>query len=567
MTEYTMVSVNYQEELKRIQLDIAEQRDTKRKTLKELDFVVLDNSIRETTVGQLRGHTLENKIEIYKEIKKCGFSYQIVANFDHMTRVGETFCQWLVKNDEDRSGMFAFSNISDSVENERLVEEKLPVSLQKCKKYGIPNVQFEFDLIDSRVKWGETYTIEELCALLKKRLNWCFENLSPKSKVLFEFRDFPFAMNTDEGALRVLQVVKFLSNLSNRGWGICFEEPGKYLPEEVGAWCASVRRVMDKCGWHDGNLLVHLHERWGLAQTSQLECLANGANGIWAGVCEEGASVGHASSAVTLMNLIRMGNKKVLKKYNCQYLRQAAINVTEITTGKPPHFRQVIYGERALDFWLPGEENFGEFDLAKFFGHRTPSRITDLSTPSMIKDRLEELFGENPQFTLEQTYKMKELLLTDMSSGRKEEYMSKVGVAILFDRAGGKLTKHMRDVIETCKIKDLHAQSLIKQVRDIWDEWDVLEEKVGDDALQFDSFYNGFMARYFKCFRCDETRKGLQALDMDNDGYIDWSEFMVYLKWALRQYPDIADVDELLSVAFCKGLIPAMHDEILKSAI
>ena len=59
----------------------------------------------------------------------------------------------------------------------------------------------------------------------------------------------------------------------------------------------------------------------------------NGANGIWASVCLEGAVMGNAASCVTLMNLVRLGNKKVLKRYNCQYLRKAAINVTRITTG------------------------------------------------------------------------------------------------------------------------------------------------------------------------------------------------------------------------------------------
>ena len=37
--------------------------------LKELDLFVLDNSIRETTVGQLRGHTLEDKWAIYDEVR------------------------------------------------------------------------------------------------------------------------------------------------------------------------------------------------------------------------------------------------------------------------------------------------------------------------------------------------------------------------------------------------------------------------------------------------------------------------------------------------------------------
>ena len=43
--------------------------DEKRKVLKELDLFVLDNSMRETTIGQLRGHTLKNKWEIYDEVR------------------------------------------------------------------------------------------------------------------------------------------------------------------------------------------------------------------------------------------------------------------------------------------------------------------------------------------------------------------------------------------------------------------------------------------------------------------------------------------------------------------
>ena len=58
--------------------------------------------------------------------------------------------------------------------------------------------------------------------------------------------------------------------------------------------------------------------------------------------------------------------------------------------------------------------------------------------------------------------------------------------------------------------------------------------------------------------------KGLQAIDMDSDGKVDWSEFCVYMKWALHQYPKIATTEELLTTTFTKGMIPAMQDEIVK---
>ena len=51
---------------------------------------------------------------------------------------------------------------------------------------------------------------------------------------------------------------------------------------------------------------------------------------------------------------------------------------------------------------------------------------------------------------------------------------------------------------------------------------------------------------------------------MDNDGQVDWKEFALYLKWAGRQYPETQTADDLLDIAFRKGLIPAMQDEILK---
>ena len=41
---------------------------------------------------------------------------------------------------------------------------------------------------------------------------------------------------------------------------------------------------------------------------------------------------------------------------------------------------------------------------------------------------------------------------------------------------------------------------------------------------------------------------------MDKDGKVDWNEFMVYVKWALNEYPDdIGDVDKLLEITFKKG--------------
>ena len=89
------------------------KRETAKYTnLKDLDLFILDNSIQESTVGQTRGHTIDEKWQIYEEVKKCGFKNIIVASLSHMTRVDDVFCQQLVERGEDLSNMFTFSEIT-----------------------------------------------------------------------------------------------------------------------------------------------------------------------------------------------------------------------------------------------------------------------------------------------------------------------------------------------------------------------------------------------------------------------------------------------------------------------
>ena len=59
----------FQAQINRMNEDFRKQNE-KLKQLKELDLFVLDNSLRESTVGQLRGHTIENKWKIYNEVSQ-----------------------------------------------------------------------------------------------------------------------------------------------------------------------------------------------------------------------------------------------------------------------------------------------------------------------------------------------------------------------------------------------------------------------------------------------------------------------------------------------------------------
>ena len=481
-----------------------------------------------------------------------------------MTRVEDLFIPQLAEKGEDFSKFFAFTEFIENVDSRTRVPdtETVPIGLKKMKEFGVFNPIIEADLFDPGIDY-EIFNVKVISKLFSQRMKWVRENLSPDAKILINLRDIAEAMI--HKPKRVFQVVKYLSSLQDkeRPFGLIFEEPtGNYLPDQLGAWTAAIRQEMNKCGFKDGQLLVHIHEKWGLAQMSQLECLINGATGIWCSVCEEGAALGHACSSVTLLNMIRLGNEHVLKQYNCVELRRAAQEVTRITTGCEPHPKQPVYGERALDLVFDGTMGSNPDDegfcMATFFGQEPLMRMTTLATPRMVVERLKTLFGDNTQFTEERAQKMIEVMLDDLQKNRKEEYMSKVGLAILFHRAGGKLTQVMADVIEGEKPQTLRSEELIAEVRKMWDAWDL---RIGDkdDELAFDAFYNGFMAPYFGCYRCSTTKWALKAIDLDEDDKIDWNNFSVYLKWAIREYPNVKNAEELLSVAFRKGLVPAMH--------
>ena len=209
--------------------------------------------------------------------------------------------------------------------------------------------------------------------------------------------------------------------------------------------------------------------------------------------------------------------------------------------------------------------NKKEFNMTAFFGEKPIMRMTTHASPHMVATRLKNLFGDDPQFTDEIGQRMLEVMLEDLHRNRKKEYMSAVGLAILFDRSGRNLTQKMSEVIAQEELKKVHAQELIAEIRAMWDKWDLRDSK-RDDKLEFDAFYNGFMGPYFGCYRCDETKLALKAIDVDAEGTVDWEKFALYLKWAIRQYPEIETTEDLLSIAFRKGLIPAMQDEVLKQS-
>jgi len=529
--------------------------------LKNLDIFILDNSMRETTIAALRGLTLENKRNIYKEIKECGFEYFIVESFNNQRRVGEPFLEELIEQGEDLSKAFAFSETWEVIDENKIPQPDLPIGLEKCKEFNIMNVFLEVDLNYYGINYDE-FNMDELCKYTMNRVNYIRKNLSEKSLILINMRDFSATMELHPE--RVHQFTRFWSSLpkKERILGLTFEDLGMTLPQELGLWTRCVRDEMIRCGWEEGQLLHHQHEQWNDCAATTLEVLASGATGMWAAVCMEGAGMGHADSCTTIMNLIRLGNEKVKKRYNCLHLRDAAINVTKEVTGFPPHERQPIYGKRSLDlvfgFIFSDPSMQGGFDMAEFLGVKKQVLISNVCNAEMIVMKLKNCFGDNEQFTLKMAKKMQDTMVKNQINNRKEEYNSHVGLAMLFDQSDGKMTEEMARIVADNSKSTKYINGLIGEVKAMWDKYD--PENTG--KVSFRNFYDNFMGRYFGCYICEDSQLALKAIDMDGDEGVDWWEFHHFLLWAGREYPEVENVEELMDIVFTKGIMPAMMDTI-----
>ena len=539
--------------------DIAKE-EQRQDRLRNMDLFVLDNSIRESAVGQLRGHTLEDKIKIYEQVEMCGIaSAMIIASLGHIPSVDEDFCQWVIDSGQDRSRMYAFSEISEGLKGGAYDTETVPISLQKNKKYGLANTFFEVELANKDCKWGEKFTMKDFCRLLLKRIMWVHDHIAHDGSIMVNVIDLPTAM--EQVPERVYELVIFLAQLPARHHitALCFEDPIGESQSKLQVWTKYLRQIMDSNGWSSGKLLVHIHDKLGVATALQLECLNAGADGVWASLCEDGALVGHASSTLTLMNMIHRGNEKVQVRYNCQELRKAAYNISKITTGRDPDPMQVVYGERALDvvFEYLGT---GNFSLAHFFDEKAPQRITTTATSAMIKQRLNSLFGEHPQFTDEVAQVMLETIHDNLRRGRKEEYMTECAISVLFIRSGGKLNAAMKDVLGRVEVTVRHHRTIISDVKFLWDQWAETESSKGHECLRSICLSNLPNAHHFECLRCQDTEQICKVLNAVHDSGMDWEEYLVYIKWALIEYPETETAAEAMSIALEKGIIPALQN-------
>ncbi|KAG2490131.1 hypothetical protein HYH03_011437 [Edaphochlamys debaryana] len=340
-------------------------RDAKLERLRTLQPFVLDNSLRETSVAAIRNHTLKDKWSIIRMIKESGLNQFIIASFNAMKQVDDQFALDMKDKGVICSNCYAFCEGWEQWDANRVPKKEATLGLQKMKAYGIQNALIECNFACRQTDWSK-FGEDGLFALITERCRYVRRELSLPHRLrpaasFINIRDFTTAMV--EVPDRVLRTVGRIGRMDPeyRPAGLMFEDPsGGKFPFELAPWVASVRKAMDDAGWMEGHFLVHIHRNYGLAQALVLECLASGADGVWAAICDEGAATGHAGSLATLVNLARLGNPHVRKQFNLVRMRNSAVRMTKLVTGAEPHPRTEVYGRRAeLDREWWNEDGWG----------------------------------------------------------------------------------------------------------------------------------------------------------------------------------------------------------------
>eukprot|EP00045_Choanoeca_perplexa_P005538 m.46766 g.46766 ORF g.46766 m.46766 type:complete len:654 (+) comp13174_c0_seq1:70-2031(+) len=458
-----------------------------RQRLSQLKPFILDNSLRESTVGSIYEHTIEQKHEINAWASRCNIQHQIVASLVADRRVDDLYVKDLGSKHTDLSKKYCFSDVFVNYSN----GDQLPAGLIKMKALGIYNPILEIDIVSE-------HSLKAMVQRVDFLLNWIEDNLKPptgqRNTVFVNLRDFHKA-----SMLRQKDMVKLVIHLARRNpkkmlrpAGLLYEDPsGEFMPSEMGAWTKRIRTAMDKNGWRsqfqrdgktvDGLFLAHAHKAYGMADAVMMECLANGADGTWASLAEEGALCGHACSTVLLTNLARFGNKWVCENFNMDMVTKAARAITMITTGVEVDCRQIVYGPKAADtifmnmdmplFDRNGDGSVDlqdEFALWKLFGMKEqPVRVTALCPAEYLLARLKQCFGEDEaHFTMEVAGKMRTYLLNENTANRGDEHSSAIGLAMLYHEATHHITPAMRKTLQQHHEMSVRRERLLDEAHD-----------------------------------------------------------------------------------------------------
>lgn len=143
---YLLVRGYLRSKNKRLMQEEETTRESMTQRLRTMRPFVLDNSIRETSVAQIRGHTIEDKQAILEAILNTGVEDILVGAFQDLSNVDEEWLTILKERGEIRPNFTLFSNLFDIDVDQKPIFSKIPAGIDAAIKYGVRNIVLEVDL-------------------------------------------------------------------------------------------------------------------------------------------------------------------------------------------------------------------------------------------------------------------------------------------------------------------------------------------------------------------------------------------------------------------------------------
>lgn len=525
--------------------------------LAEKDIFVLDNSIQESTSANNRGHSIADKQSILSAVKQCGISNSIVSSFEKLPLVTED--AWVANLQENNffasTGGYCYghSELFDSVDEMQWpVADADPIGLVKIKQYKIPNAVFSVDVMNGLVSWedqGGSCPISTFADLIKLRIQ-DVRSINPDARVFINFRDAPTAFKSVVFAYRLIQLTKFLATLplKLRPYGILFEDAtGESFPWEFGNLCHVLIATMENSGWADGQLLVHVNKKFGLAESCVLQALASGATGIWGGITDDGPACGSAGLFVTLANLSRLGNEYVKREYNFEKLFAAAKQIAGVMLTSSE--KQEVYGKRALDIFV-GDNNLQltqSFSFYAYVGVKDLIAIDHTTPAAVIRDRFSHAFGKTAgDFSLDICKKVKAVMWEATTEGRKYRYSSAGALLDLYKRAGGTdLLDDMQCTVQESNVKSATADNhpLMLALRSVFDAYSGVKpspSEVNNLRLTYMTFYHAFLSHYLADTTAEKLGLYCSVIDDQEPGFVSWNKVSAHAKNLLVEQESVS---------------------------
>ncbi len=369
--------------------------DAKMSRLRTVVPHVLDLSALEGRLPAPRGHTLEDRIELYRLAVDFGFDELALFSFFDFRNVDVQFLEWFVEEKRNMDGVFATVSTMGMTDGGPApgASFRMNYGIERTLWGKVPNAVVYLDTRPSllreegRTREGLLRIVEDTVLFLRERLP-DEDPAGRRGRIYLRLADVFDAWDEDSGFF--VRMLKLFAALPVSG--IMFEDVrGTHFPFQTAELVGLMRRYNPP----PRVILLHPHSGNGTEDAAVIEGILAGADGVWSGFTPHAAQGYHGSSMMLLANLLRAGNERVRETYEMERLAETAGRMVEIHMGESVAPDYPVIGERAYRYLDPGfvQVPGRPCDLPpEWIGRKAGYRVTPAwAPPWIIGKRLEEL--------------------------------------------------------------------------------------------------------------------------------------------------------------------------------